>query len=206
MPARRAPTLEDLRARLLPEPPPLPLVPQRGDYDLNPAARPISPRALASAAVLIPIVMRAELTVLFTTRSQHLPRHAGQVSFPGGRSEPADLSLTATALREMEEEIGIRPEYVSVAGYLDAYETVTHFAVLPVVGMVQDSFTLTIDGREVDDVFEVPLSVLLDPASLEEQRLDFNGQTRRVYAFRYGQYRIWGATAAMIVNLRERLR
>jgi 8-oxo-dGTP pyrophosphatase MutT (NUDIX family) len=198
-------SLDDLRERLLPESPDLPLVPSRSDYDLNPAVRPAAPRPLDAAAVLIPIVMREEPTVLFTTRSPHLPRHAGQVSFPGGRSEPTDLSLTETALREMEEEIGISPDFVTVIGYLEPYETVTHFAVLPVVGLVPEDFTVTVDAREVDGVFEVPLAFLLDPASLEEERLEINGQARRVYVFHHGEHRIWGATAAMIVNLRERL-
>jgi len=205
MDARPDLSLGGLSQRLFMTPPAMPLAPTRGDYDLNPAARPATPAALMAAAVLIPIVQRAEPTILFTARSPKLTHHPGQVSFPGGRREASDTTLTATALREMEEEIGITPEFVTVAGYLEPYETITAFAVLPVVGLVSGDFTLTIDAREVDDVFEVPVSVLFDPASLQEERLAFNGQTRRVYAFRYGPHRIWGATAAILVNLREQL-
>ena len=205
MDARIPFTANELAARLLPAMPPLPLAPQRGDYDLNPAMRPTTQHPLAAAAVLIPIVARAEPSILFTTRSQQLSRHAGQVSFPGGRHDPEDKSLTATALRELEEEVGIAKRYVTVVGYLEPYETVTHFAVLPVVGLLTDDFTVTADASEVAGVFEVPLAYLLDKASLEEQRFEVNGLSRRVYAFHYGQHRIWGATAAMLVNLREQL-
>lgn len=205
MDATRSFDVEGLKARLLQTAPSLPLAPRRSDYDLNPAARPANRSVLAAAAVLIPIVMRDQPMVLFTTRSPHLSRHAGQVSFPGGRSDPGDVSLTATALREMEEEIGIAPEFVTIAGYLEPYETVTGFAVLPVVGLLRDDFTLTMDRREVDGVFEVPLAVLLDPESLEDERLEINGHSRRVYSFQHADNRIWGATAGMIVNLRERL-
>jgi len=197
--------LDSLSQRLFLTPPVLPLVPTRSDYDLNPTARPSSPADLVPAAVVIPIIDRPEPTILFTVRSPHLSRHAGQVSFPGGRHEVNDASLTATALREMEEEIGIRPDNLTVAGYLEPYETITGFAVLPVVALVSDDFTLTVDPNEVEDVFEVPVSLLLDMRSLQEERIVINGQTRRVYAFQFGLHRIWGATAAILVDLREHL-
>jgi len=198
-------SLEVLRSRLLPMPPPLPLAPRRSDFDLNPGTRPAAKRVLTPAAVLIPIVARSEPAVLFTKRAEHLTRHPGQVSFPGGMADSGDASLTATALRELEEETGITPDYVSVAGYLDPYETITGFAVLPVVGLLSEGFTVRADAGEVDGVFEVPLALLLHPASLEEQHREFRGQDRRFYAFQHGPHYIWGATAAMLVNLRERL-
>ena len=194
-----------LRARLLAEPPALPLAPQRSDFDLNPTARPASQPPLVPAAVLIPIVQRPEPTVLFTQRSEHLPRHAGQVSFPGGCAHDDDASLAVTALREMEEETGIDPGFVAIAGYLGAYETVTGYAVLPVVGLLREGFTITPNAREVDTVFEVPLAFLIDPASRQEHHLEWKGGMRRVYAFQYETRYIWGATAAILVEFADRL-
>jgi len=196
---------EALRARLLDVVPALPLTPARSDYDLNPATRPEGPRVLIPSAVLIPVVARSEPTVLFTTRSESLSRHAGQVSFPGGCASETDDSLVATALREMQEETGIDPSFISVAGFLGAYETVTGFAVLPVVGLVREGFRIAANAREVDGVFEVPLAFLIDPANRQEQRLAWKGGLRRVYAFQYETHYIWGATAAIVVDLAERL-
>lgn len=205
MHAREYVDLEMLRTHLLSDPPELPLTPQRGDFDLNPAARPAGRGSLLPAAVLVPIVARPEPTVLFTKRAEHLTRHPGQVSFPGGVAELEDASLTATALRELEEETGITAKYVSVAGYLEPYETVSGFAVLPVVGLLSEGFALRADEGEVESIFEVPLSFLLHPASLQEERREFKGISRRVYAFQHGSHNIWGATASILVNLRERL-
>jgi len=192
-----------LRARLLAAPPALP--PSRSDYDLNPSIRPTVPRALAPAAVLVPVVARAEPTVLFTDRSETLPRHPGQVCFPGGRAHQDDDSLVRTALREMQEETGIDPSFVTIAGFLSPYETVTAYAVLPVVGLVREGFALHPNAREVDGVFEVPLAFLIDPASRQQQTREWKGQKRRFYVFQYGTHYIWGATAAILVDLAERL-
>jgi 8-oxo-dGTP pyrophosphatase MutT (NUDIX family) len=150
--------LEALRARLLTEPPVLPLRPKRGDYDLNPSTRPETRPALAPAAVLLPIVLRPEPTILFTRRTEHLSRHGGQVSFPGGRAQPDDLSLVETALRETQEETGITSGFVSVAGFLDPYETGTGYAILPVVGLLSEGFPLLPEPNEVAEIFEVPLA------------------------------------------------
>jgi 8-oxo-dGTP pyrophosphatase MutT (NUDIX family) len=197
--------VEALRERLLPEPPPLPLVARRSDYDL--AAHLVRPDAaqLAPAAVLVPIVRRAEPTVLFTRRTAHLARHAGQVSFPGGRMHESDPSLADTALRETQEETGIAPEQISIAGFLDAYETRTGFIILPVVGLLAEGFRLTPNEFEVASVFEVPLVFLLDHSNCELHSVLWQGVQRTFYAFTYETHFIWGATAGILVNLRERL-
>ena len=198
-------TLESLRPHLLAEPPTLPLTPARGDFDLNPENRPAKRPDLFPAAVLMPIVAREEPSVLFTQRNPNLKRHAGQVSFPGGRVEPDDISLVQTALRETHEETGIEASFITVAGFLDAYETGTGYAVLPVVGLLNEGFALTPNTDEVMEVFEVPLAFLLDPANRRKDQLEWQGRMRSFYAFRYNGHYIWGATAAMLVNFSERL-
>ncbi len=198
-------SLENLRARLLSEPPLLPLMPTRGDYDLDPSARPKTKRDLLPAAVLLPIVVRKDPTVLFTERSAQLPSHPGQVSFPGGRADQGDISLVETALRETHEETGIEPAFVTIAGFLDAYETGTGFAILPVVGLLSEGFALMPNAKEVAEIFEVPLAFLLDPANRERKSREWQGRMRSFYAFTYEGHYIWGATAAMLVNFGERL-
>jgi 8-oxo-dGTP pyrophosphatase MutT (NUDIX family) len=199
-------SLEYLRARLLSDAPSLPLEPARGDFDLDPSQqRPQRPAKLVPAAVLLPIILRDEAAVLFTERSPHLARHAGQVSFPGGRVQDDDISLVQTALRETQEETGIDPAFVTVAGFLDAYETGTGFAILPVVGLLSEGFALAPAAGEVADVFEVPLAFLLDPANRQKNQTEWMGRMRTFYSFRYNGHYIWGATAAMLVNFGERL-
>jgi 8-oxo-dGTP pyrophosphatase MutT (NUDIX family) len=193
-----------LRSLLLPMPPDLPLSPTRSDYDFDPASRPQGQPILLPAAVLFPIVARAEPTVLFTKRSEDLSRHAGQVSFPGGRADPEDGSLVVTALREMREETGIAEDFVSVVGFLDVYETGTGYAILPVVGLLREGFALAPDAREVTGIFEVPLGFLLDPANCQERTAEWKGRLRRFYAFQYETHYIWGATASILVNFAER--
>jgi 8-oxo-dGTP pyrophosphatase MutT (NUDIX family) len=195
-----------LRARLLSEAPKLPLMPRRRDYDLNPDSRPQTPRELTPAAVLLPIVLRNEPTILFTRRTATLARHAGQVSFPGGRAEPGDLSLVETALRETKEETGIGAEHVTVAGFLDAYETGTGFAILPVVGLLAQGFALLPSAAEVEEVFEVPLAFVLDTANRKRDSREWQGLRREFYVFEYGTHYIWGATAAILVNFADRMR
>jgi len=197
--------LEPLRNKLLAEAPALPLRPTRGDYDLNPDQRPREKRELVPAAVLMPIVARKEPSVLFTQRTPHLSRHAGQVSFPGGRVQDDDLSLVETALRETREETGIDPRFVSVAGFLDPYETGTGYAIAPVVGMLEEGFTLLPDPNEVSEIFEVPLAFLLNPQNRERRAREWQGRTREFWAYQYGTHYIWGATAAILVNFSERL-
>jgi 8-oxo-dGTP pyrophosphatase MutT (NUDIX family) len=198
-------SLEFLRDRLLSDAPTLPLMPARSDFDLDPAHRPPRPAKLIPAAVLLPIIARDEPVVLFTERSPHLARHAGQVSFPGGRVQDDDISLVQTALRETQEETGIAPAFVTVAGFLDAYETGTGFAILPVVGLLSEGFALMPQPSEVAGVFEVPLGFLLDPANRQKNQTEWMGRMRTFYSFRYNGHYIWGATAAMLVNFGERL-
>jgi 8-oxo-dGTP pyrophosphatase MutT (NUDIX family) len=157
------------------------------------------PRA---AAVLVPIVQRpAALTLLFTQRTAHLKAHAGQVSFPGGRAEPGDASPEFTALREAEEEIGLSPQHVEILGRLPDYHTRTGYLVAPIIGLLTPPFDLVPDPREVDEIFEVPLEFLLDPANHRRQTRVLQGRTVGFYEMPYEGRYIWGATAGMIVNL-----
>jgi 8-oxo-dGTP pyrophosphatase MutT (NUDIX family) len=176
------------------------------DFDLSPELVPEIARApLASAAVLIPIVVRAELTVLLTQRTEGLRRHAGQIAFPGGRMEPTDRDAIATALRETQEEIGLDPSFVEPLGYLDAYRTGTGFRIFPVVGLVREGFTLKLDAREVADAFEVPLAFLMNADNHRTETRAWRGQERRFYAMPFEQRYIWGATAGIMKNMHKRL-
>lgn len=180
----------------------------RGDHDLNPDYHEAGlPKSLREAAVLVPLVDRPEgLTVIFTQRTAHLSAHAGQISFPGGRREPIDAAPEDTALRETEEEIGLPRERIEILGQLDTYVTRTGFRVTPVVGLVRPPFDLDPDPTEVQEVFEVPLSFILDPANPQRHSRPFLGKERYFYAFPYEHRYIWGATAGMLVNLRDVLR
>ncbi|MFQ5547648.1 MAG: CoA pyrophosphatase [Woeseia sp.] len=158
---------------------------------------------LKPAGVLIPIIDRSEgLSVLLTQRAADLKHHAGQISFPGGGMEAADADISATALRETYEEVGIRPEQVDITGYLQPMLTVTGFAVTPTVGLVQPTIALTLDRTEVEHAFEVPLSFLLDEANEELSQRELHGVTVPIVEFNYASRRIWGATANMLVALR----
>ena len=157
-----------------------------------------------AAAVLVGLVERSSgLHVVLTERSHDLRDHPGQVSFPGGRIESHDPHPAATALREAHEEIGLAPDLVELAGYLDAYLTVTGFIVTPVVGFVTDNFVPRLDETEVREAFEVPLEFLLDPANVSMSLRERLGATFKVYEYHYEGHRIWGATAAMIVGFRD---
>jgi 8-oxo-dGTP pyrophosphatase MutT (NUDIX family) len=160
------------------------------------------------AAVLVPLVVRdSGLTILLTQRADHLNDHAGQVSFPGGRREPADANAVATALREAREEVALAPDRVEVLGAMDDYVTSTGFCVAPVVGLVHPPFTVQADTLEVADIFEVPLGFLMNPAHHQVRVFRWEGGERRFFAMPYprgeagGQYFIWGATAGMLRNL-----
>ena len=158
-------------------------------------------RRLRHAAVLVPIIAHAEPTVLLTMRTEHLPNHAGQIAFPGGKVEPGDADAIATALREAEEEIGLDAAYIRPLGYLDALRTHTGFHVDPVVALVEPGFTLRIDPSEVAAAFEVPLAFLMNPANHDKQFRMRDGRRRDFYAMPFGERFIWGVTAAMIRNM-----
>ena len=159
------------------------------------------------AAVLVPLVNRPEgLTLLLTQRSDGLPDHAGQISFPGGRVEPDDLTLAHAALREAAEEVGLAPDRVDILGELATYETVTGYLVTPVVGWVEPPITLTTDPIEVAEAFEVPLAFLLDPSN-QQRHFRMLGEMRRdFWAIPWRDRYIWGATAAMLLILDRTLR
>lgn len=172
-----------------------------GDQDVRQDAA-----SLKAASVLVPIVARAdELTMLFTRRTAHLKAHSGQVSFPGGRAEARDASAEATALRETREEIGLDPDRVEVLGRLAEYHTRTGFRVTPVVGLVTPPLELNPDAFEVEEVFEVPLSFLLDRANHQRHAREFQGRMVHYFAIPYRDYYIWGATAGMLVNFYRHL-
>nr|WP_281300387.1 MULTISPECIES: CoA pyrophosphatase [unclassified Iodidimonas] len=178
----------------------------RSDYDLyeGPDAPIKQGDAVRRAAVLVPIIQRAEgATILLTRRAEHLSHHAGQISFPGGRADEGDANAIATALRETHEEVGLTPDRIDILGRLDSYETVTGFRIVPVVGMVAPPFDLRLDAREVADAFEVPLDFILDSTNHQRHSRMFRGQRRHFYAMPYQDFYIWGATAHMLVNLAE---
>ena len=157
---------------------------------------------LIPAAVLFSIVLREdEPSVLLTQRNPDLKDHPGQISFPGGRVELQDRSPADTALREAEEEIGLDPACVEVVGYLPAYRTVTGFLVTPVVAIVTPPVDLCPDPGEVAEVFEVPLSFLLDSANHKRHTIQLQGKVRDFFAVPYGDRFIWGATAGIILGL-----
>jgi 8-oxo-dGTP pyrophosphatase MutT (NUDIX family) len=175
----------------------------RGDHDLNPGMTPPSVE-LRPAAVLVPLVDRPDgISVLLTQRTAHLSAHAGQIAFPGGRVEPGDSDAVATALRETEEEIGLPRASVSLIGRLDTYVTGTGFEITPIVGIVAAPFPLTIDAFEVADVFEVPLSFILDRRNHRRTEREFEQRRRVFFVIPYQNRNIWGATAGMLVNLAE---
>ena len=162
--------------------------------------------ASTAASVLIPLISHPQgLTVLFTQRTTHLRSHSGQVSFPGGRAEPADASAEFTALRETEEEIGLRPSAVEVLGRLPDYRTRTGYRVTPVVGLLTPPVAFRPDPNEVAEIFEVPLVFLLDERNRQRRTREFQGQPVGYYVFEYGEKVIWGATAGMLVNLHKML-
>ena len=166
-------------------------------------------RQPALAAVLLPLVMRDELSLLLTQRAEHLSTHSGQIAFPGGRSDESDLDAVHTALREAHEEIGLSRAHVEVLGTLPTYVTGTAFIITPVVALVSPSFKLQPNPAEVAEVFEVPLSYLMNPGNHRRHAFEFDGALREWLSMPYTnadsslpkERYIWGATAGMLRNL-----
>ena len=165
----------------------------------------ISPRTPVPAAVLVPLVLRDEVMVLLTERTTRMSSHSGQVAFPGGKSDPEDSDLQATALREAQEEIGLEHHFVEIVGSLPIYTTVTAFQVTPVVALVAPGFQVVPNPDEVARGFEVPLAFLMNPANHRRHAVEWQGVRREWLSMPYQdteqEHFIWGATAAMLRNL-----
>jgi 8-oxo-dGTP pyrophosphatase MutT (NUDIX family) len=157
------------------------------------------------AAVLVGLREGVQPRLVLTVRTDHLQAHAGQVAFPGGRSDPDDGDAIATALRESEEEIGLARTLVTPLGFLDCFETISGYCITPVVAKIAAGAQLYPAPDEVAEVFEVPLDFFLEPANLRRYSMDFRGRRRPMVEFVHGGHRIWGATAAMLLNLLQRM-
>lgn len=177
-----------------------------GYGDLPTLLRRFRIRRLVPAAVLVPIIDRPDgLSLLLTRRAEDLKHHPGQISFPGGRLESTDAGPAAAALRETREEVGLSADRIEVLGYLDNYLTITGYSVTPVVAMVRPGFTLELDTTEVAEAFEVPLEYVLDRDRVQQRYSRFLGLRLPYFEIPYGEYNIWGATAGMLISLRQRL-
>jgi 8-oxo-dGTP pyrophosphatase MutT (NUDIX family) len=182
------------------------IVPRTGDsgndrmLEIVAQEQPVRP-----AAVLIPVVDHPEPTVLLTQRTEHLSSHAGQIAFPGGKIDATDASPMDAALREAEEEVGLKREFIEPIGYLDVYGTAFGFRILPTVARVKPGFKLTINEYEVGDAFEVPLAFLMNPENHQIHTKEFRGIDRSYYAMPFAERYIWGATAGILRVLYERI-
>ena len=171
------------------------------DFDLNADVVLPPNRVLKQAAVLVAVTEDAQL--ILTKRAAHLKNHPGQIAFPGGRMDDTDRDLTHTALREAQEEIGLDPSLATILGDLPPHETVTSYAVTPIVATVPSGLSFLPEPGEVEEVFTVPLAHVIDPANFAVEGRRWRGQKRYYYTAPYGPYYIWGATARMLRGLAE---
>jgi 8-oxo-dGTP pyrophosphatase MutT (NUDIX family) len=180
---------------------------EHGDHLLNPdIVTHLEGITLKDAAVLVPVVNDADgAKLILTKRTATLRKHSGQIAFPGGAVDPEDASIEAAALREAEEEIGLSRAFVEPVGRLPDYFAATGFRITPVLSVVERGFQLTPNPTEVDRVFEVPLSFLMDPANHNRGSREWNGTLRHFYEMPYGEWNIWGITAGILRTLYERL-
>ena len=185
---------------------PLHVAPGDAGWNREELADLLPPGPPAEAAVLAGLVPRAHgVQVILTRRTEHLRSHAGQVGFPGGRIEPGDRNPVMAALRESQEEIALPASQVQPLGYLDPFVTISHYRVTPVVAVLDPAFVAVPQPAEVAEVFEVPLDFLMDPANLRQVEIEHRGRIRHVLEYSWPGQRIWGATAAILYNLRRRL-
>jgi len=181
------------------------VIPKRGDHDIDPVMQKIATvRPIRPAAVLVPIVDRAEPTVLLTQRAAQLTEHSGQISFPGGKID-ADETPRDGALREAEEEIGLSRTAVEPLGYLDLYMTTLGYRIVPLIARVKPPFELLLNTAEVTETFEVPLAFLMEPKNLQRHSRDWQGLTRSYYAITFEKRYVWGVTAGILRNLYDRI-
>ncbi|MCB5201321.1 CoA pyrophosphatase [Neorhizobium sp. T786] len=180
---------------------------EHGDHLLNPDLMPlIEGLRLKDAAVLVPVIDDGdEAKVIFTRRTETLRKHSGQIAFPGGAIDPEDASPEEAAMREAEEEIGLAPVFVEPVGRLPQYLAATGFRITPVLSVVHRGFELKLNPHEVDDVFEVPLSFLMDPNNHQKGSRVWDGRERHFYQLPYEERNIWGITASIVRTLYERL-
>jgi len=177
----------------------------RGDLDLEPGLwERAGVKATKRAAVLIPVIDRADPAILLTLRTE-LPSHPGQIAFPGGKIDPHDVSPAGAALREAEEEIGLTHNLIEPIGYLDLYLTFSGYRILPTLARISPDYRLTLNEHEVADAFEVPLAFLMDAQNHALHSRDWKGIERKYYAMPFGDRYIWGVTAGILRNLYERI-
>ena len=186
----------------------------RSNEDANPETKPTNilktkpdnRNDLIPAAVLVLIIIRNDgLQVLLTKRNENLKHHAGQISFPGGRVDDSDRNVQHTALRETEEEVGLKPALIKIIGELDQYIVGTGYLVSPIIGVIEPPFELVKQEDEVAEIFEAPLDFLISPENFKRYSRNFNGKTHYHFAITWENHFIWGATAGMLRNLSHRL-